>query len=325
MQFSPNEISQLLMIGIAADGDFSPVTELQPGGIILMGRNAGTPVEMRRFNRRIRELCDTPPLIATDQEGGRVQRLTDGFTAIPSAQELGQQGARAVSLMAMNVAAELRGAGLNTNFAPVCDVPSHPDDTVIGNRAFSTDPITASLLVAEYVRGTGTTILACAKHFPGHGAVGVDSHKDLPTFDGTRADLDSHLGPFRSAIAAGVGAVMVAHISVPCLDASGAPATLSAPVITDLLREELNFRGLVIADDLEMGALSSEEPGEIAVRAIAAGCDLLLFCHAPEKARVARDAIAAAVEDGRLAPQRVRDAIDRVQWAKRKYGVITED
>jgi beta-N-acetylhexosaminidase len=319
---SPNEVSQLLMIGIAADGDLSHVQQLQPGGIILMGRNAAPPVELRRFTRQIREVCDIAPILSVDQEGGRVQRLTDGFTRIPPARELGEQGAGAVRLMAMNVAAELRGAGLNANFAPVCDVPVHPDDTVIGNRAFSNDTVAASLLAAEYVRGVGTTILPCAKHFPGHGGVGIDSHKGLPTFEGTRAELEAHLSPFRATIAAGIGAIMVGHIAVPAVDDSGVPATLSEKVVTGLLRDELGFRGLVVTDDLEMGALVNEEPGEIGVRSIAAGCDLLLFCHSSEKALAARDAILAALASGRLTETRVRDAIDRVQWAKRKYSIV---
>lgn len=319
------ELSQLLMIGIPADGDLTAVSDLQPGGVILMGRNAGKPAEVRRLTQKIREVCATAPLIAVDQEGGRVQRLTDGFTTIPAMRDLAKQGARAVSLMAMTVAAELRDVGISCNFAPVCDVPAHADDTVIGSRAFSDDAITAALMAAEYIRGAGTTVLTCAKHFPGHGGVGVDSHHALPTFSGTLADLQSkHLPPFRSAMAAGVGAVMVGHIAVPALDASGTPASLSRPVVTDLLRTELNYRGLVVTDDLEMRALGERTPGEIGVGALAAGCDLLLFCHSPEKAAEVLDAIDSALKSGHLTEARVRDSLQRIEWAKKKYGVIAE-
>jgi len=312
------------MIGIPADNDLAAIEELQPGGVVLMGRNALPRPEMRRLSHKITELCETAPLIAVDQEGGRVQRLTDGFTRIPSMRELGERGANQVGIMAANVAAELRGAGILCNFAPVCDVPTHGDDTVIGARAFSTDAIRASLLAAEYIRSAQPTVLCCAKHFPGHGGVGVDSHKGLPTFEATRAELDAvHLQPFRAAMAAGVGAIMAGHIAVPCLDDSGAPATLSAPIITGLLREQMNFRGLVVTDDLEMGALQSLDTGDIAVRAIAAGCDMLLYCHSAEKARIARDAIAAAVASGVLPVARVQDSIERVRWAKTRFGVVT--
>jgi beta-N-acetylhexosaminidase len=316
------KLSQLLMIGIPADNDLSAVRALQPGGVILMGRNAGKPNDVRRLTRQIAEACEETPLIATDQEGGRVQRLTDGFTPIPRMRKLGQQGARQVGITAAIVAAELRDVGVTVNFAPVCDVPVHPDDTVIGDRAFSNNPIQASLLAAEYIRGAQPTVLCCAKHFPGHGAVGVDSHKDLPTFEGTREQLAPHLQPFRSAIAAGVAAIMVGHIAAPALDDSGAPATLSQPIVTGLLRDEMNFRGLVVTDDLDMKALPQDRPGAIAVHALNAGCDLLLWCHSPDAARTALDAIQRALDDGTLGETRVRDALDRVKWAKTKVGIL---
>lgn len=309
------------MIGIGADNDLSAVRALQPGGVVLMGRNAGKADEVRRLTRQIGEACPTP-LIATDQEGGRVQRLTDGFTPIPRMKKLAGQGARQVGITAATVAAELRDVGVNFNFAPVCDVPVHPDDTVIGDRAFSHNPIQASLLAAEYIRGAQPTVLCCAKHFPGHGGVGIDSHQALPTFSGTKDELAPHLQPFRGAIAAGIAAVMVGHIAVPALDASGAPATLSQPIATGLLREELNFRGLVVTDDLDMKALPQDRPGEIAVRALNAGCDLLLWCHSPDAARAAIESIQHALDDGTLNESRVQDAIDRVQWAKTKVGLV---
>ena len=314
-------LSQLLIIGLPADNDLRAVRELQPGGVVLMGRNAGTPTQTRRLARAINEQLEISALICTDQEGGRVQRFVDGFTPIPPAREVGQGGARAVNLAAMDAAAELRAAGINWNFAPVCDVPIHPDDTVIGDRAYADNPIRAGVLAAEYVRGAQPNILCCAKHFPGHGGVGADSHASLPTFEGTREELDPHLTPFRAAMAAGVASVMIGHISVPCLDPSGAPASLSAPVVTGVLREEMNYRGLVVTDDLEMGALDGEA-GAIAVAAINAGCDLLLWCHSSEKARAALGAIERALDDGTLEEARVRDALERVDWAKRRFGVV---
>jgi beta-N-acetylhexosaminidase len=322
---TPKEISQLFIIGIPEGNDLADVREMIPGGVVLMGINAGTPAQTRRLTRAIRETCieagGAAPFIATDHEGGRVQRLRDGFTEFLPAAEVGARGAQAVSLAAMTASAELRDAGVNLNFAPVCDVPVHEGDTVIGNRAYSTEFLRASLLVAEYIRGAGTTVLACAKHFPGHGGVGVDSHYGLPVFEGSRADLEPHLGPFRAAIAAGAGAIMLGHIAVPALDESGTPASLSRPIATTLLREELNFRGLVITDDLDMGALSHRQAGDVAVRALQAGCDMMLWCHSPAKARASCEAIIAALESGELDETRVRDALTRIAWAKKKYGV----
>ena len=314
-------LSQLLIIGLPRDNDLSAITDLQPGGVVLMGRNSDTPTQTRRLTRAIKETLGIAPLVCTDQEGGRVQRFKDGFTPIPPARELAGSGARGVNLAAMNVAAELRAAGINWNFAPVCDVPLHPDDTVIGDRAFADSPIRAGAMAAEYVRGAQPNVLCCAKHFPGHGAVGADSHASLPTFTGTREALEPHLMPFRAAMGAGVASVMVGHISVPCVDDSGAPASLSAPVVTGLLRGEMGYRGLVVTDDLEMGALS-DDAGTLAVRALAAGCDLLLWCHSSEKARAALKAIERALENGTLSETRVQDALERVDWAKRRYGVV---
>ncbi len=316
-----NDISQLLMLGVPGDADLSAIEELQPGGVILFGRNAGTPAEVRRLTRRIEAACKIPPLIAVDQEGGRVQRLTDGFTRIPPMRELAQQGANAVGLTAMTVAAELRAVGIHCNFAPVCDVPIHPDDTVIGDRAFSSDPIQAALLAAEYIRGAQPTVLCVAKHFPGHGGVGVDSHHALPTFEGTRDELEAHLNPFRAALAAGAGGVMISHVAVPAVDESGAPASLSQPIVTGILREEMGFRGLVFTDDLEMKAIAQDDIGQAAVRSLGAGCDVLAICHSPDKARQAIEAIARALDNGTLPIERVRDSVERVRWAKRKFGV----
>ncbi len=316
------KLSQLLTIGIPEGGNLDAVRDLQPGGVVFFARNAKTPPEMRRLARQLNEILEVAPFIAIDHEGGGVQRLTDGYTLIPPAREVGDLGAAAVNLSAMNASAELRNAGINVNFAPVCDVPTHPEDTIIGNRAFSLDPIRASLLAAEYVRGAQGSILCCAKHFPGHGGVGVDSHSGLPVFEGTRAELETHLTPFRGALAAGVGAMMVAHIVVPCLDSSGAPASLSEKIVTGMLREEFGFRGLIFTDDLEMHALDQSKSGENAVRALRAGCDNLLICHSAPKAFEAKEAIERALHDGTLSQARVEDALSRIEWAKKRFGII---
>jgi beta-N-acetylhexosaminidase len=317
------------MIGVPNNADLSHVRELAPGGVVLFARNAGTPREIRSLTRAIQnEVREggsvSSALIAVDQEGGRVQRLTNGFTTIPSMRELASQGASAVRLMAANVAAELRAVGVNVNFAPVCDVPVHPDDTVIGNRAFATDAITASLLSAEYVRGAQPSILCVAKHFPGHGNVGIDSHHALPTDSSTRSEITNVLLPFRATIGAGVGAMMIGHISLPSIDESSVPASLSRLVVTDILREELHYRGLVFTDDLAMKALAPRDggidAGEIAARALQAGCDMLLFCHEPDAAREAHEAITRALRDGVLDESVVKASIERIRRAKSKFA-----
>ena len=312
-------LSQLFILGLSADNDLSFVRDFQPGGVVLMGRNARPFPEVQELTALLRAALEVP-IISTDHEGGRVQRLRDGFEALLPAREIGQMGAKSVRDMGARVGRELRRAGLNLNFAPVCDVPTHAGDTVIGSRAFSTDFDAAGVLAAAYIGGLQESIGACAKHFPGHGGVGVDSHFGLPTFDGSRAELEPHLGPFRAAIGAGVSALMVAHIAVPALDPSGAPASLSAPLITDLLRGELGFDGLVVSDDLEMGALSTISAGALAVRALRAGCDALLFCHSNEKATEAHAAIERALKRGELDAARVEEALARVERWKARFA-----
>lgn len=321
---TPQDLSQLLTVGVPDNNDLSHLRELSPGGVVLFGRNAGTPQEVRRLTRQINDAVThygAPlPLISIDQEGGRVQRLTDGFTTIPPMREVAQSGAGAVRLMAADVAAELRAVGINVNFAPVCDVPTHAEDTVIGNRAFATDAISVSSLAAEYVRGAQPTVLCVAKHFPGHGSVGVDSHLALPTDSSTRKQLSEQLLPFRATIGAGVGAVMIGHIALPNIDLGGAPASLSHEIVTNILRRELNFDGLVFTDDLDMKALPHLDAGEIAVRALQAGCDQLLLCHNIEKAFVARDAIAEAIQNRVLDVSQIQSSLARIAKAKAKFA-----
>ena len=319
------DISQLLMVGVPDNNDLSHLRELSPGGVVLFGRNAGTAQETRRLTRQINDAVThhgAPlPLISVDQEGGRVQRLVDGFTTIPPMRELAQSGAGAVRLMAANVAAELRAVGINVNFAPVCDVPAHADETVIGHRAFATDAITASSLAAEYVRGAQPTVLCVAKHFPGHGNVGVDSHMALPVDSSTRKELSEQLLPFRATIGAGVGGVMIGHIALPNIDQSQSPASLSHEIVTDILRRELNFDGLVFTDDLDMKALPQLDAGEIAVRALQAGSDQLLFCHDIQKAFVARDAITKAIENRVLDTSQIASSLARIHSVKKRFAL----
>ncbi len=317
------EISQLLVVGVPDNNDLSHLRELASGGVVLFGRNAGTPPEGRSLTRQINDAVTQNgaplPLISIDQEGGRVQRLTDGFTRIPPLRELASQGANAVRLMAANVAAELRAVGITVNFAPVCDVPVHAEDTVIGNRAFGTDAITVSSLAAEYVRGAQPTVLCVAKHFPGHGNVGVDSHFALPTDSSTRKQLNEQLLPFRATIGAGLGGVMIGHIALPNVDESGTPASLSRTIVTDILRKELKFDGLIFTDDLDMKALPQNDAGEIAVRALQAGCDQLLFCHDIAKAFAAREAILQAIEDRVLDIEQIKASLARIRRAKKRF------
>jgi len=308
------KLSQLFLVGLPADNDLAFVREFDPSGVILMGRNARSANEIRALAAQLKGR-----ILSTDHEGGRVQRLREGFEVLPSAREVAQGGAENVFSTAKRVAEELGNAGINLNFAPVCDVPTHSQDTIIGSRAFSSDFQGAGEMASAYISGLQTQVGACAKHFPGHGSVGLDSHLALPTFEGGREDLEAHLAPFRAAIAANVAAIMVGHLAVPRLDESGAPASLSRSLTTKLLREELGFDGLIVSDDLEMGALSSLGAGEIAVRALDAGCDLLLFCHTQSKAREALRAVETALREGRLSERNLSASLQKIAAFKARF------
>ena len=211
------------------------------------------------------------------------------------------------------MAVEMRAVGINWDFAPVLDVNCNDANPVIGVRSFGGDAGTVARYGLAALRGYADGgVLACGKHFPGHGDTRVDSHLDLPTVEYDRARLDAvELAPFRAAIDAGIPSLMTAHIRFPVLD--DLPATLSEPVLTGLLRGELGFRGLVITDALNMLAIANTYgPAESAVRAIAAGADQCIALFDPGDLRAAHAAILAAVDSGRIPESRFREAVGRV-------------
>jgi beta-N-acetylhexosaminidase len=287
-------------------------------GVLLFAYNAPSRDELRELTTRLRaERGDL--LLAIDEEGGDVTRLEwrEG-SSYPSAAGLGAVGDVALTeQVATAIAADLAAVGVNWDLAPVADV-NVPENPVIGVRAFGDDVGVVTEHVAAFVRGLQRLhVAACAKHFPGHGATEQDSHLELPVVTG---DLDAALEPFRAAVAAGVQSIMTAHVRVPQL--GQAPATLNDRAIRGLLREELGFGGVVLADALEMKALSATVGVEAAaVTALAAGVDLLCVGHdlgEDDLLRIER-AVVDAVADGRLAEDRLAEAAARVEalagWA----------
>jgi len=212
---------------------------------------------------------------------------------------------------------------VNWNFAPVADVNNEPLNPIIGNRSFGSDPQRVSTLVAAAVRAYAAAgLLCCAKHFPGHGAATVDSHVGLPLIDVDRARLDRvELPPFRSAIAAGVPAIMLAHLIVPALDPTPSlPASLSRRVVTDLLRREMGFAGIVLTDDLEMGALASIGEAAAGERALEAGADFVLFRFDEAAQRDGHRLISVAIRNGSL--PNLDATVSRLLDAKLRYGIL---
>lgn len=295
-------------------------------GVILFTRNLVDGGQTAELTRRLQEAAaaagQPPLLIAADQEGGRVRRLRRGLSAFPSAMALGAAAdCPEVYRLCRAVAGELASVGINLNFAPCADVNSDPRNPVIGTRSFGDVPSAVARMVAAAVRGyQDGGVLACAKHFPGHGHTELDSHLTLPAI---RRSLDElrqvELVPFGAAIAAGVAAVMSAHIVVPALTGD-APATLSPVALTRLLRDELGHQGLILTDCMEMAAVRGGPAGDATIRAVAAGADLVLWSHTPELQSQAIEALRAAAGTAALPPGRLRASLERVRRAREGLG-----
>ncbi len=308
------------------------IDEFRAGGIILMGRNVegSSPERVKALIEEFQAIAtatDMPPLlVAVDQEGGRVARFgPPHFKKHPTAKSLGEADDEfAVRRNARAIGNEMCSVGVNWVLAPVLDVDNNPANPVIGDRSFGPDPHTVARLGAAAITAMQDEagLLACGKHFPGHGDTDIDSHLALPVISHNRARLDAiELLPFKSAIAAGVGSIMSAHIMFPALDPD-LPASLSPKIIGGLLRNELGYDGLVVSDCLEMKGVSAKwGTAEAAVLAAIAGADLLLVCHAYKTQRQVIDALVDAVTSGRLTEDRIDEANQRIADAKRRWVV----
>jgi beta-N-acetylhexosaminidase len=285
------------------------------GGVVLFARDIRSPEQLAQLTASLR--AGRPDLlVAVDEEGGDVTRLeADGGSSFPGNLALGAvDDTELTGRVAAAIGGELAAAGINFDLAPVADVIVDPANPIVGVRSFGSDAALVSRHVAAFVEGLQSVgVAACAKHFPGHGESIADSHLELPSVETDRETLYARaLPPFAAAVEAGVRAVMTAHVRFAALDDQ--PATLSAKVI-GLLRAELGFRGVVLTDALEMSAISANAGLEAgAVQALAAGADALCLGAdlAPAEAEGVQAAIVAAVEAGRLAEERLREAAARV-------------
>ena len=301
------------------------------GGVILYSENftdaAGLAQLVADLDQIARDAKSVPLFFEIDQEGGPVIRINKGATILPGQMALAATAdpERSVRTAATIAATELRAFGVNWNFAPVADVNDEPTNPIISNRSFSSDPARVSSLVTAAVQAySAAGFFCCAKHFPGHGSTTTDSHTGLPKIEADRETLDRiELPPFRAAIAAGVPAIMSAHIVVPALDATPElPVTLSRAVMTDLLRNTMGFQGLVVTDDLEMGALKNVGEAAAGLRALQAGADYLLFRFDESSQLEGHRLITEAVRSGSLGSADLDQSVRRVVGAKRRFGVL---
>jgi beta-N-acetylhexosaminidase len=306
------------------------VVEHGVGALVI---SIGPPLEIASKLNLLQQLADVPLLVTADMENGPGQRLNGGVvlpygmnngggTFFPPVMALGAAGDERLAYELGRVTAlEARAVGIGMVLAPIADVNNNPANPVINTRSYGSDPARVSRLVAAQIRGLeGHGVYAVAKHFPGHGDTGIDSHIDLPLIAVDRARADSvEFAPFRAAIAAGVTGVMSAHITFPALTGDSTPATLSHRVLTGLLQAELGFSGLVVTDALDMGAIVRRYgPGEAMVRAIEAGADLLLM---PPDLPAALGAVVAAVESGRLSEARIDRSVRKLLALKAGLGL----
>ena len=331
------QIGQFLFIGLPGtelDADTRAlIEEVQPGGIIIFGRNVAGPEQLRSLLDGVRELIPTPPLVGIDQEGGLVDRLRRIFTPMPSARTIRQHGDLAAARSLGRVTGEvLRMLGFNINFAPVMSIMTDDRDLLsngLYSRSFGRSPGEVLGYSTVYMRGLqGTGCLGCLKHFPGIGAGEVDSHEEMPIVQLSHDDLIAQdLAPYIELFQRRddrVRCVMVSHGGFPNIDireeTTGGllePASLNYNIVTRLLREELGYKHLVITDDLEMGAIARHcEIDDAAVRAFMAGEDMLLICASPEKIRRGYHGLLEAAKVGRLSPDRIRESLERIARTK---------
>ena len=332
-----HDIGQLLWVGFegtrAPDALVAQLDAGELGATILFKRNlelgaGGEEVcdldALARLNRALHRAAPdgTPALIAVDQEGGRVQRVRAPLTRWPPMLTLEDEppprDVERAEDIGRALGGELRALGFDVDFAPVLDVHTNPANPIIGDRAFGTEPEAAARRALAFARGLAAAgLLACGKHFPGHGDTHTDSHLELPRIDHPWERLERvELVPFARAAAAGLPMLMTAHVVFAALDPAR-PATLSPQVITGLLRERLGYRGVIVSDDLDMRAIADHVgAGAAAVAAIRAGCDVLLLCRDPAHQAEAAAELARAAETDSELRRRIGESAARVRAMK---------
>ena len=323
-------VGQLLVIGIPgtslAQDVAAHVRALRPGGFIAFARNFESPEQFRRLVGQLDDAAGRPLLVMVDHEGGRVVRFQTGVTPFPDALTVGaNHEPEAAYRQGQTEAHELRALGVHLNLAPCIDVLVEGADPVIGTRSYGSDPKRVAAFGAARIRGLQEHgVAACAKHFPGIGAVPNDPHKELPVvaleWDAMR---QAHLTPFVEAVKAGVATIMSSHVCYPrLLGSSEEPATFSTRLMREMLRGELGFDGVTLSDDLEMGALRRLcNIGEAAVRAVDAGHDLVLVCSDLAAQRRVAEALQHAYQHGRLSTVELERRLARLARLRNQSGV----
>jgi beta-N-acetylhexosaminidase len=326
-------VGERLMIGLAGPGlrdeDVTLFRETRAAGLILYRRNFESPAQLGALLRGLEEALGRRLLVATDHEGGRIVMLGTGTTIFPDNLAVGTAGDETFAAkQGLLEARELRRLGVDLNLGPVLDVLTDAYSPNIGIRSYGKDPRVVARYGVARIRGMQRGgLAACPKHFPGKGHSPLDAHLRLPRIDSTWEEMEAvHLPPFREAIAAGVPCIMTSHPVYPKLDPANVPATFSRVIVEDYLRGRLGFPGVIVSDDLEMGAVAESCPiDEAAVRAAGAGHDLLLVCHTAPAQRRAAAALVDAYHGGALPLHELEAAAERVRGLRQARGSRDED
>lgn len=325
------KIGQIIFAGVSGTKPNAEAEQLiakyKVGGIIMNGKNITSPAQtvayinyLKKENRN----NSIPLFFGIDQEGGKIAKLPGNLKNIPTNQGIGAINNPSFSFEIGTLLGKLVDEyGFNMNFAPVLDVNSNPDNPVIGDRSFGNEPDKVAQLGVETMKGLQSEdIISVIKHFPGHGDTSVDSHLELPTVNKTKAELERlELVPFKKAIAEGADVVMIAHIFLPKLD-SEYPSSMSKVIITELLRNELGYGGVVITDDMTMKAVTDHyDIGKAAVTSVKAGSDIIMVAHDHDKILTVISALKSAVQSGEITEERLNESVVRILELKEKYGL----
>lgn len=327
------KIGQLVMVGLEGytpdDTARLMIEEHHVGGFILFNRNIKDVDQTIQLINDLKTIntAQVPLFFGMDEEGGRVTRIPSTLTPLPTALKIGERNKPELAMeMAKQMGLLLGGLGINVNFSPVLDIHSNPRNPVIGSRAYADNPDRVSEIGLHVAQGyRDANIIPVAKHFPGHGDTYVDSHLGLPVI---KHDLkrikELELKPFKSAVQEEIEMIMIGHLLVQAIDEE-LPSSLSPLIINQLLREEMGYSGVVITDDLTMGAITDyNNTAEAAVMAIKAGADIVMICHDIDLQFQAIEAIKQAVVDGRLSEDRVNQSVLRILTLKHQYQLNNE-
>lgn len=325
------KVGQMVIVGVEGNTFNSDIGKMindyHIGGFIFMGKSVKNTSQLLKLVNDIKTANANnkiPLFLSLDQEGGKVDRMPEEFKRYPSNMAIGKINNRELSYNIGNTLAyEISSFGFNMDFAPVLDINSNPKNPVIGDRSFGTSSQLVSSLGVETMKGIQRgNVISVVKHFPGHGDTSVDSHVGLPKVNKDLKQLESfELIPFKEAVKNNVDGIMIGHILLPKID-SKYPASLSSVVINDILREQLDFKGIVITDDMTMGAISKNyNIGDAAVRSINAGSDIILIAHDYNKGIEAVTSIIRAVNSGNIKMDRIDESLYRILKLKEKYNL----